>query len=53
MKRTAALVVLALAASIALSACGMTAADDGAPHSSHSSGDDMTRDHKGTTRKGG
>jgi len=52
-KRTAVIVVISLAAAIALSGCGMTSADDGKPHSSHSSGDDMTRNNKGTTRKGG
>ena len=52
MKRTAALVVLALAASLALSACDNPPPGGDGSTSSHSPSD-MTRDNKPTTRKGG
>ena len=52
MKRTAVLVVLALGASLALSACdNPPPAGDGATSSDAPA--DMTRNNKPTTRKGG
>jgi hypothetical protein len=56
MKRTAALITLALGASLALSACGTPAPVPTPTHSDTHTGhspSDMTRENKGTTRKGG
>ena len=52
MKRTAALVLLALGATLALSACENPAPVGDSSHSTDSPSD-MTRDNKPTTRKGG
>jgi hypothetical protein len=51
-KRTAALVVLALGASLALSACDNPPPGGDGSTSSNAPAD-MTRNNKGTTRKGG
>ena len=52
MKRTAAVVLLALGATLALSACENPHPAGDSSDSSHSPSD-MTRDNKPTTRKGG
>jgi hypothetical protein len=51
-KRIAALVVIALGASLALSACGTPEPADTGSHSSHTPSD-MTRDNEGRVRQGG
>jgi hypothetical protein len=51
MRRTTTVIAIALAGGLALSACGMAEAnDDSTPTHSPS---DLTRENKGTTRKGG
>jgi hypothetical protein len=53
MKRIAAVAAIAIAAGLALSGCGITDSDDGADTHSTNSPSDMTRESKGTTKKGG
>jgi uncharacterized protein YceK len=51
MRRTTVVIAIALTAGLALSGCGTTVVDDDSK--STSSPSDMTRENKGTTRKGG
>ena len=55
MKHIAAVAAIAIVAGLALSGCGITDSDDGADTGTHStnSPSDMTRENKGTTKKGG
>ena len=55
MKRTIIVAAIAIVAGLTLSGCGITDSDDGVDNGNHStnSPSDMTRENKGTTRKGG
>ena len=52
MKRTTVAAAIVIVAGLTLSACGITDSDDAGTHSTNSPSD-MTRENKGTTRKGG
>jgi len=55
LKRTTVAAAIAIVAGLTLSGCGITDSDDGVDNGTHStnSPSDMTRENKGTTRKGG